>query len=277
MKFTQRIGLNPIQKLVQKESLDDDLRKSLWNAVTIVYWEYIKYSASSWGETKYCNLNNMAIGIWANFFKEPIDTIPSYFPDVIAALRKWYFSASWGEVYDFIEFLSQTGPSERKNQFIEMVNRYLNRENSAYRFVSGELTEITSQIEIDAVESAADSPYQNVRTHLKAALHLMNDKEHPDYRNSIKESISAVEAAAKNITQNNKATLDDALIIIERDGKLHGALKKAFSALYGYTSDANGIRHALLEDSSLKKSDARFMLISCSAFVNYLLEISESK
>jgi len=143
--------------------------------------------------------------------------------------------------------------------------------------VSGELTEITSQIEIDAVESAANSPYQNVRTHLKAALHLMNDKEHPDYRNSIKESISAVEAAAKNLTQNNKATLDDALIIIERDGKLHGALKKAFSALYGYTSDANGIRHALLEDSSLKKSDARFMLISCSAFVNYLLELAEPK
>ena len=105
----------------------------------------------------------------------------------------------------------------------------------------------------------------------------MNDKEHPDYRNSIKESISAVEAAAKNITQNNKATLDDALIIIEKDGKLHGALKKSFSALYGYTSDANGIRHSLLEESSLKKSDARFMLISCSAFVNYLLELSGSK
>ena len=31
-----------------------------------------------------------------------------------------------------------------------------------------------------------------------------------------------------------------------------------------------GIRHALLQEPTLDSDDARFMLVSCSAFVNYL-------
>ena len=48
MKFTQRMGLSSTQKLVQRESMDDDLRKSLWNALTFVYWNQIKYRTSYW-------------------------------------------------------------------------------------------------------------------------------------------------------------------------------------------------------------------------------------
>ncbi len=47
-------------------------------------------------------------------------------------------------------------------------------------------------------------------------------------------------------------------------------LSRAFRQLYGYTSDANGIRHALLDESNLDFEDAKFMLVSCSAFINYL-------
>jgi hypothetical protein len=49
-------------------------------------------------------------------------------------------------------------------------------------------------------------------------------------------------------------------------------LLKAFSSLYGYRNDADGIRHALLEESNLEKEDATFMLVVCSAFIGYLYE-----
>jgi hypothetical protein len=52
---------------------------------------------------------------------------------------------------------------------------------------------------------------------------------------------------------------------------MHPALNRSLSALYGYTSDANGIRHALLDESSLDFVDAKFMLVACAAFVNYLI------
>lgn len=52
---------------------------------------------------------------------------------------------------------------------------------------------------------------------------------------------------------------------------MHKALKNAFSNLYGYTSDTGGIRHALSEDNlEVTMEDAKFMLVSCSAFINYL-------
>jgi hypothetical protein len=46
------------------------------------------------------------------------------------------------------------------------------------------------------------------------------------------------------------------------------SLKRAFDKLYGYTSDADGIRHALLEEDSVTFEQAKFMLVVCSAFTN---------
>jgi hypothetical protein len=42
--------------------------------------------------------------------------------------------------------------------------------------------------------------------------------------------------------------------------------------LYGFTSDGQGIRHALKDMVQPEPEDARFFLVACSAFVNYLSE-----
>ena len=52
---------------------------------------------------------------------------------------------------------------------------------------------------------------------------------------------------------------------------LHPALEKGFGAIYGYTSDQGGIRHAMIDESTCDFEDAKYMLVSCSAFVNYLI------
>ena len=101
----------------------------------------------------------------------------------------------------------------------------------------------------------------------------MSDRANPNFRNSIKESISAVESLAKHVAGESAATLGAVLKSLERDQKLHPALKSAFSSLYGYTNDAQGIRHALMDDPNLNKADARFMLVCCSAFTNYVIVI----
>jgi hypothetical protein len=109
-----------------------------------------------------------------------------------------------------------------------------------------------------------------VRTHLTRALKLLSDRKAPDYRNSIKESISAVESIARDLTGMPKATLADALKVLERDNRLHPALKEGFLRLYGYTSDEGGIRHAMLEEPNLGAADAKYWLMSCTSFINYL-------
>src|SRR5262249_11289055 len=90
---------------------------------------------------------------------------------------------------------------------------------------------------------------------------------------AIKESILAVEGMAQVILDNPSATLGAALGELERRGvRIHPALKEGFKKIYGYTSDADGIRHAMTEASvGDVYEEARFMVPACSAFVNYLL------
>jgi hypothetical protein len=96
------------------------------------------------------------------------------------------------------------------------------------------------------------------------------NRQQPDYKNAVKESISAVESIASLIAGRKTAELSPALDRIKNKLGMHGAFERALKALYNYTSDEDGIRHAALEETNLDQEDAIFMLVSCSAFVNYL-------
>lgn len=278
MTFSQRAGITPSAKLAQLESIDDELRASLWSLLSIFYWDtYVEPGRNMYGRSDYVrnsNLNQLITSLWLHYFKRPTDTIDEYWQECRARLRTYFFEAKWYEVYDFVEFVVAYGPEKQRSVFIEAANSYLARENSAYRFVGEQVVEITSAEEIESVESALSltDDYRGARTHLRAALNLLSDRKNPDYRNSIKESISAVESLARNLANDESGTLGAILKELERSKKLHPALKSAFSSLYGYTSDADGIRHSLLDEGSLTKADAKFMLVCCSAFVNYALE-----
>jgi len=212
--------------------------------------------------------------IWSDYFKRPIDTIGSNWSSAYQELRSYYYSCLWNEVYDFIQFIANYSGKPALNMiFIRECNIVLEREVSGYRFVGEKIAPITSEEEIVEIEEALSygDQLRPVSIHLKTALDLLTDRKSPDYRNSIKESISAVEAICRQIAGSN-ATLGKALGEIRRQGKvdLHSALEGAFDKLYGYTSDEEGIRHSLLEEPELDFEDAKFMLVSCSAFINYL-------
>ncbi len=277
MLFSQRKGLKPVKSVLQIDSMDEDLRNGLWNALTLCYWD--RAVASQYGGHYLLSLQGnkglsmFCIKLWDGYFKKPVDKMGDDWSYIRSEIRNYFYSCPWNEVYDFIEFTARAYPDSRNganNVFIESCNTVFETELSGYRFVGGIITQITSEQEIEAVENALASPdpFKPVGIHIKTALGLFSDRKSPDYRNSIKESISAVESACKIVTDDTKATLGKAL---ENVSGLHGALKKSFEALYGYTSDAEGIRHALLDEPSLDFEDAKFMLVSCSAFVNYLI------
>ena len=181
---------------------------------------------------------------------------------------------AWNEVYDLVEAIARISAQlARDHEFPAFCDYILRREMSGWRFSGTTLVQITDTEELQAVHDASNlpTPFQAVRVHIARGVVLFSDRKSPDYRNSIKESISAVEAMCKIITGQDDATLGQALNKLQEKGiALHSALKKSSSSLYGYTSDAEGIRHALLEESTLDFDDAKFMLVSCSAFVNYL-------
>lgn len=270
MRFSQRKGLKKVKEVIQVDYIDEELRNRLWNVLDFYYWKGMgRYTNETEGDDR-AFFNRL----WHTYFKKPIDTLYFRWDVDLSYVRDYFFECKWYEVYDFIEFTAHNHPNKEANElFVKTCNNVLEKELSAYRFVGGLIAQITSEEEISEITEALETPLNPVTTHLENALKLLSDRKSPDYRNSIKESISAVEAICRVIAKDEKATLGKALDIIEKEVGLHGALKRAFDSLYGYTSSAKGIRHALglLEEPNLKFEDAKFMLVSCSAFVNYLV------
>jgi len=269
LSFSQRKGIKPIRTIIQLDSVDDALRNQLWNCLIWGYWNM---------QPEYFGSDPVSIllrRIWIHYYDLRIDEIGGYPSDVISKVKHDFLNSSWDTMYSILEFIPNNYKNDvnTNNLFTNRVNTVLEKYLSGYRFVNNVITDITSEQEIDSIEvSLRDtSLYKPVHDHLQRALELLSDRQNPDYRNSIKESISAVESLCSIITAKPKATLGQALAQIEKSHELHSALKSSFSSLYGWTSDADGIRHKLLEQSKLKQEDAKFMLIACSAFINYLL------
>ena len=266
-------------KDLQLESIDDDLRNRLWNVVTTTYWDQFQ-NVASYGDVKRSNLEHIIVKLWHGFFKYPLDKMESAFYKVRPVFRDRYFEFEWYQVYDFIEFLYSNSYSQYSNNLESACNVIFEEENAGYRMIGGKVTPITSKTEVEEVEGAlsASEPFVGVRTHLEDAIAKLSNREKSDYRNSVKESISAVESLCQVVTGDRKATLGQALNALEKHMPLHGAFKAGLSSLYGYTSDEGGIRHALLEEDAVTFSDAKFMLVTCSGFVNYVIgKIAEHK
>jgi hypothetical protein len=276
MTFSERYGYKHVKSIIQIDSMDNALRNALWNSLETHYWNSIKESSELYGGFYLSDPKNGALQLlcrrlWMHFFKKPLDTMPNAWKKTRPIIRGYFFDCLWYEVYDFIEFVANNHRDTHCNEiFMRTCNAYLEREVSAYRFVGGKIVRIVAEEETTAIEEALDVKVPPVREHLDRALQMLADRQHPDYRNSIKESISAVEALVKTVTKSEKGTLGSLLADLERQGKLHPALKSAFGSLYGYTSDADGIRHALMGEDRVTFDQAKFMLVACSAFTNYV-------
>lgn len=272
--FSERKGLKTIRTEIQVDSMDDALQNKLWNLLDAFYWSKMH---SDWIQEN-GDLHRFFKLFWHNYLKQTVDTMPTKWNALYNYIRNYFFTHSWNDVYEFLEvvvyYYNDSENSTLNDEFQKGCNFVLESELSAYRFVNGEIVEITSKQEISEIEDAINSKVNTVNSHFENALKLLSDRKNPDYRNSIKESISAVEAICKLVAKNQTTDLNGALTIIEREGKinLHVALKRGFSNLYGYTCDADGIRHALKDEKvNADFEEAKFMLVACSAFVNYLI------
>jgi len=264
VRFSERYNFKP-SKIIQTEDIDASLFCRLWN---IIYErEYVTmYSSISMGNVEYL------LDFLGCTFKYPEDYMKQN--DNLNTLYDILTNGEWYQIYDAIEYYLYLADSaaERK-RLSSMFNDVLEEEKSGYRIIKGIVTPITDEESIKSLEESLKSPFNSSNKHMKKALELYSDRKNPDYENSIKESISAVEAMCCVIlgVSGGEATLGKMLKKLEDKGiHIHGSLKSAFSQLYGFTSDENGIRHGGEDFKYASSEDAYFMLISCSAFINYL-------
>ncbi len=269
LSFSQRMGLEP-KKAIQIDSLDERTRNRICNIFSLLSYVFT---------AKNDKCRELRFNFWDDFLGKRFDD-PFYLAfDVMDTTRYKILNNDFNKVFDLIEFLLINFPEcdvdnePSKKNFVHQLNKVFKEEHVGYSIINDLITPITSDTEIENIEQAMQTPIFSVKEHLKTALKHFSDREKPDYRNSIKESISAVEGLCQIIANNSKASLGDALNEIKRNGllQIHPALEQGFNKIYGYTSDADGIRHALGFEEGADQEDALYMLVSCSAFINYLV------
>ncbi len=276
--FSERYGWKKGREVIQLHRMDEKLRIALFN---FFYEQFMKnWGVYNFGQFKPGVGYETARSIWKDFWYKPLDSFPSERYPFMDNLKQWMLEAPWYEVYDFLEFvMNKTSLSLRINS--KELNQILEREMAGYRLEAGKVIPVSDATELKTIEESLSLPekFSGARRHIEDALEKLSQRPTPDFRNAIKEAISAVESAARVVTGKEKATLSDALKVLEKKGKLHPALKRAWEKLYGYTCDEGGIRHAMVEEPNIDFATAKYMVVSCAAFVNFLsmFELSESR
>lgn len=291
--FSDRMKTKKFNTELQIESLDNRTRIQLYNILCHMGKEIVNYTKQQYPYDSDGVLVNFWRFVLEDVYSQPAEDswIPSReYNKAWEIIEQTFLNDDYDDVLTVLEAVSQYIFSLQdtviskgyygSDQFYEHVNVFgeinnvLEKEFVGYRFVKGKLVPITDPLEKQSIEETTEIQSDVVRDHIDKALILISDRKNPDYENSIKEPISAVEAMCEVITgiRGGGATLGDMLKKLESKGvTIHGALKTAFKQLYGYTSDANGIRHAGdIGGPNSTFEEAKFMLVSCCAFLNYL-------
>lgn len=266
--FSDRNEIDKVNTIIQKNSLDSRTRNGIVNIIDLLI-ETCNNKYSIKGFYEY---------VYKGIFCLTEDEIPYYPSDkrknIVDGIKsEWEYH----EIFTFLEAILKWYKDRYNDDFVYSVfNSLFERECVGYRFINGEITDIIDSEEIKEIEEALDTQYSACKKSIVKALNLLYDRENPDYSNSVKESISAIESMCNIILRTKNSTLGEALNKLEKNGlKIHGAMKNAFSSLYGYTSDKSGIRHNNGLDENTTFEEAKYMLVSCSAFLNYLSQVYE--
>lgn len=282
--FSHRHNLIPVQPIIQNNSMSQEVI----NAIGSCY-DVLCQRLNSVRNRFFQSQGNLFLQqdiereLWIHFVNRRLSEFEErgrYYAITNELLT--YGRQPWYKVLDLVEYVCKWVSINIENysyleellkEFEGNLNKEFDRLDYGYRVVNHCIVDITSEEELAAINEAIKNSKDNVSEHLQRAVMHYSTRPEPDVRNSIKESISAVEAVCRELTGEN--TLGRALKHLEDNGVvIHKMLKEGLTKFYVYTNDPDsGIRHALMDDEGMytpSKDEAYYMLVTCSAFINYL-------
>lgn len=295
--FSDRNKIKPLNTTIQYESLDMHTRKS----ISIMISEIIVKIASYTG---YFEKYKIAKELLIRLFNEPI--LHGEYPNldrVSKDINEICLNGDYDDVLTMFESICQLAQEfendiemegrnhhnyynyynyynyenyNHGNYWYDLANQLFEKEFVGYKFIDGQICKITSQIEIDSIEEALSTPYDKVNEHMKNAISLLRESGNHDYKNSIKESILALECLFNIILDEKGLELGKALKKYFETIAIHPALKESISKLYGFASDSTGIRHDTNKESNNEGFDeAKLVLVNTSGFINFIISTKE--
>ena len=269
LTFSQAQGYAELPGPLKLEELPPNARTHIWN----IFYVFINASKGRYGSVA---------GVWEGILQAkhvshdnlPIDEWDHSFEYHRMRLRHAIETLPFNQVFDLIQFVLRH--PECPYGFIKAMKRVFATSRLAYTIdearpptIIPAVTDAEGKTIIESLQTLGSAGLDGSAAHLRKASECINGD---DWAGSIRESINAVESVARQLDPKASGTLRPALASLEKQEALHPALKEAFAKLYGYTSNEQGIRHALLDKSSASvgMDEAVFMLGACASFASYL-------
>ncbi|MBR5570553.1 MAG: hypothetical protein IKW10_06645 [Oscillospiraceae bacterium] len=280
--FSDRNKIKEENTTIQTTEFDNRTRVALMNMTDYIIQAYFP-------DMRFAHVSSLNHQLEQNFMRNLLADVYSvvvdwshfyHYDKVIGIVKDTFALENYDAILTVIEyFAKQIMTLKKKNIYYKgknytaesLYNLVFEQEYVGYRLINCEAHLITDENEIQSIQEAVASKHTEVQQHINKALGFLSDRQAPDYANSIKESISAVERMC-SIIVGKSTTLGAALNILQKKGiSIHSQLAAAFEKLYAYTNGASGIRHAgELDGNDATFEEAKYMLVSCCAFVNYL-------
>ena len=277
LTFSERYGYEQLPDPMQLEQLSDDLRREIWN----LFHDYL-----STQEKKYFVFSGIPLEVFRPFeyalgkiLKKPEDEInlSQISKKGLDIFKQTILNTNFDQLLSLIELIVNGTPdSLRFAQEIAVLfdshaaAYWLDVTQKPYQFFPRSNSEQGYAVQ-QALKTVEDRGMTGASVHLRQAAEYINTQQYAD---SISNSILAVESVARIIDPKAENTLGPALKSLEKAGVInHPVLKVAFSKLYGYTNDEQGIRHALLDKDApdVGLDEAMFMFGACASFAAYLV------
>jgi hypothetical protein len=266
-KFSDRIGVTSPKKVLELGKVSSNLRNRLWNTLR-VFGPIKRFDTF---DPRNLYPSQPIEEVASEVFKVSIDKIPNKYERQVEWLEKIFTNSNtqWFLVLNALEILARF---EESTKLYKELNRVLEEEGSGFRFINRQLEPISDLVEIEAIEEAITIADKfnliGAREHLETALSHLANRPDPDYRNAIKESISMIESLIKVL--GGKDNFSKVIKTLNKKLELHSQFVQGIINLYSFTSDDDGIRHAILNQSTVGYDEAKFMIVACSALFNFL-------
>lgn len=105
---------------------------------------------------------------------------------------------------------------------------------------------------------------------LRKSYRFLND-ESPDYPNSAKDAVGALESLARRIT--GASTLGSAIGLLQDRGKIDVPAARILEAIYAYRNRTPGVGHGGITPPSTEVAEARLIVNLCASATLYLMEL----
>lgn len=212
-------AIKQINTDIQISNFDNRTRIQLFNLFNKIYDAL--YSGNSWTGT---SIQNFFKHVYDDIFCLTIDARKVIDDDeFFNNIQDFIMNASYDEILTFIEGIADYWDDElhaseynydsTSYDIYNIFNNLFETEYVGYRFINKLISPITDEVELNAITESMQNENDIVKEHFEKAHRFLADRDCPDYENSIKESISGVEAMCEIITgaRGGQATLGNML------------------------------------------------------------------